>query len=90
EHRRRRHADAREREIERIEGALGDLDQKKGRAPEEGQKGQRRIGRHGALEELEGGTRRFGRWSDLAGSQDALGRAGSALRLLYRHFTGAA
>jgi hypothetical protein len=35
QHCRRRDADAREGEIERIEGARSDLDQKKGRAPEE-------------------------------------------------------
>jgi hypothetical protein len=53
QHRRRRDADTREGEIERIESARSDLDQKKGRTPQERQKGQRRIGRHGVLEDLE-------------------------------------
>jgi hypothetical protein len=50
QHRGRGDADARKRETDGIEGARGDLDQKKGGAPEERKKSQRRICRHGALE----------------------------------------
>jgi hypothetical protein len=39
QHRSRRHPDARERKADGIEGPRGDLDEKKGRAPENGQKG---------------------------------------------------
>ena len=89
QHRGGRHAHPREREIERIEGARGDLDQKKGRAPEEGQKGQPGICGHEGLKDWEGRDSGVG-WDRIyVGSQDALGSARSTPRLLHRHFTGA-